>query len=153
MLMHFHAYVPLFSFILILILLVLFCVFLSLPLSFISCPMASKRKFTLSQNPLRSGASSSSDTTPTYIRFHDDKTVRTFQRTFLDEAFIRNTKSFYQIFPILTFQLPSLVKVRSHCVASRSPVPPWSYRSFTPTCTDLITLYLIFPLAFEVRAL
>ena len=81
------------------------------------------------------------------------KPERTFQRTFLNEAFIRNAKSFYQIFPILTFPLSSTVGVRSHYVASRSPVPPWSYSSFTLTCTDLILLYLILSLAFEVRAL
>ena len=123
----FHLYVSSFIFIVILIYAGAFLhVSLSLSLSFFRLVALWHQN----ENPLRpktlfcSGASSSSDTTPTYIRFHDDKTVRTFQRTFLDEAFIRNTKSFYQIFPILTFQLPSLVKVRSHCVASRSPVPP-----------------------------
>ena len=81
------------------------------------------------------------------------KPVRTFWRTFLNEAFIWDAKSFYQIFSILTFPLSSIVGVGSHCVASRSHVPPWSYRSFTSTCTDLILQYLIFSLAFEVRAL
>ena len=59
------------------------------------------------------------------------KPERTFQRTFHDEAFIRNAKSFYQIFLILTFLLSSIVEVGSHCVASWSLVPPWSYKSFT----------------------
>ena len=81
------------------------------------------------------------------------KPIRTFQRTFLDETFIRNAKSFYWIFPILTFPLSSTIRVGSHCVASRSPVPPWSYRSFTPTCMDSILLYLFLSLVFEVHAL
>ena len=70
------------------------------------------------------------------------KPERTFRRTFLDEAFIQNTKSSYQISPILTFPLSSTVGVGSHCVASQSCALPWSYRSFTPTCIDLSILYL-----------
>ena len=81
------------------------------------------------------------------------KPERTFWRTSHDEAFIRNAKSFYRIFPILTFPLPSAVGVRSHCVASQSLVPLWSYKSFTPICTDLIILYLSLSLALEVRKL
>ena len=79
--------------------------------------------------------------------------VRTSQRTFHDEAFIRNAKSFYWTFPISIFPLSSTVGAGSHFVASRSLVPSWSYKSFTPTCTDLIILYLISPLTFEIRAL
>ena len=52
------------------------------------------------------------------------KPVRTFQRNFHDAAFIQNTKSFYQTFPILTFPLSSIVGVRSHYVTSWSLVPP-----------------------------
>ena len=52
------------------------------------------------------------------------KPVKTFRRTSHDEAFIRNAKSFYQIFLILTFLLSSIVGVGSHCVASWSLVPP-----------------------------
>ena len=78
---------------------------------------------------------------------------RTSRRTFHDAAFIRNTKLFYRIFSILTFQLSSTVGVGSHCVASRSLVHLWSYRSFTPICTDSILQYLILLLTFEVRAL
>ena len=47
------------------------------------------------------------------------KLERTFQRTSLDEAFIRNAKSFYWISLILTFSLLSIVRVGSHCVTSR----------------------------------
>ena len=72
------------------------------------------------------------------------KVVRTSRRTFPDEAFIRNAKSFYWTSPKLTYPLSSTIKVGSHCVASQSLVLPWSYRSFTPICTDSILLYLIF---------
>ena len=51
------------------------------------------------------------------------KPIRTFQRTFHNTAFIRNAKSFYRTFPILTFPLSSTLGVGSHCVASRSLVP------------------------------
>ena len=77
-----HAYVPSVIFILILILLVLFCVFLSLPFSFVSCFEAPKRKSTLSQNPLRSEGSSSSDTTPSHVWFHYDKARKDFLENF-----------------------------------------------------------------------
>ena len=69
--------------------------------------------------------------------------VRTSRRTFSDTTFIWNAKSFYRTFPILTFLLSSIVRVRSHFVASWSLVSPWSYMSFIPICTDLIILYLI----------
>ena len=47
---------------------------LSLPLFLFTLvvSMAPKRKSTPSQNPLRSGASSSSDPTPSHLRFHDE---------------------------------------------------------------------------------
>ena len=82
MFMHFHAYVPLFIFILILILLVLFCLFLSLPISFVSFAMAPKRKSTLSQIPFHSGASTSSDSTPSHVQFCDDKARKDFSENF-----------------------------------------------------------------------
>ena len=87
------------------------------------------------------------------ISFVMIKPVTTFWRTLHDVAFVRNTKSSYWIFPILTFPLSSIVRVGSHCVASRSLALPWSYKSFTPTCTDLNTLYLNLSLAFRVGAL
>ena len=77
---------------------------------------------------------------------------RTSRRTFHDEAFIRNTKLFCQIFLTLTYPLSSTVGVGSHCVASRSRALPWSYRSSTPICMDLIILYPSLSLVFEVYA-
>ena len=52
------------------------------------------------------------------------KHVRTFRRTSHDATFIQNAKSFHQTFPILTFLLSSTIEVKSHCVASWSPVLP-----------------------------
>ena len=79
------------------------------------------------------------------------KPDRTFQRTFLDKAFIRNAKAFCQTSPTLTYPLSFTIGVRSHCVMSRLLVHLCLYRSFTLTCMDLIIQYLSLLLAFEVR--
>ena len=81
------------------------------------------------------------------------KPVRAFQRTFLDAAFIRNAKSSFRIFLILTYPLLLIVGVGSPFVSSRLAVPPWSYRGFTPICMDLITPYHISSLVFEILVL
>ena len=127
--------------------------FLSLFLALV-CSMAPKQKSTSSQNPLHFGASSfsPSDPIPSHIRFHDEKAQLEFSKNFHDEAFIQNAKSFCQIFLTLTYPLSSIVGIRSHCVASRSRVVPWSYKSFTLICTKLTLLYLISFLMFEVCA-
>ena len=80
----FHAYVPFFSFSLILLLIdTLLCVSLSLSLSLAdSLRIAPKRKSTPSRNPLHSEASSSSDPTPSHVRFHDDKARQDFSENF-----------------------------------------------------------------------
>ena len=85
MLVHFHAYVLYILYILIYWLcLVLFYLFLSpfLSLVYVSCIMAPKRKSTPSWNPLRSGASTSSNTTPSHVQFRDDKTLQDFSENF-----------------------------------------------------------------------
>ena len=51
-------------------------------LSCISCFMATKRKSTPSQNPLRSGASSSFDPTPSSVWFHDERAHKDFSENF-----------------------------------------------------------------------
>ena len=68
--------------------------------------MAPKRKFALSQNPLRFGASSSSSD-PTTLLFGSmmNKPERTSWRTFLDKAFIQNAKSFCWTSLTLTYPL------------------------------------------------
>ena len=78
---------------------------------------------------------------------------RTSLRIFVDEAFIRNATSFCQTFLTLTYSLSFTVGVRSHFVTSRSLIPLWSYKTFTPIYTKLILQYLISSLAFEVHAL
>ena len=80
MLMHFHAYVP---YILYILIYWLWLVLFSLSLSFsISCSIASKWKSTPSRNPLRFGASTSCDPTPSHVRFCDDKTRQDFSKNF-----------------------------------------------------------------------
>ena len=83
--------------------------------------MARKLKYASSRNPLRSGASSSSDPTP-HLRFHDENARKDFLENFLDEVFIRNAESFWRTSSTLTFPLSFTVKDGSHCVMSRSLV-------------------------------
>ena len=78
------------------------------------------------------------------------KPVRTFWRTFLGVTFIWNARSFFLTSPTLIFPLSFTVEVGSPFVISQSVIPPWSYRSSTPICKDLILPYLAFSLLFEV---
>ena len=48
--------------------------------------------------------------------------TRHSRRTFLNEAFIRNAKSYCRTLPTLTFSLSYIVGDGSHCVTSRSHV-------------------------------
>ena len=59
-------------------------VFLSLPffLFMLVICMAPKRKSTPAQNPLHSGASSSSDPSPSNVRFRDDDAFKAFSENF-----------------------------------------------------------------------
>ena len=140
MLMHFHAYVLSFSYILICSMLLLsLCLSFSLSLSHVSlllwhlnanllCP---KTLYVLGYLlPL----------TPHLLLFGFMMRMpeRTSQRTFVNEAFIRNATSFYQTFLTLTYPLSFTVGVKSHFVTSRSLVLPWSHRIFTPICTESI---------------
>ena len=124
--------------------------FLSLSLSLqLACSMAPKRKSTPSRNPLLLSLSILLLLTFGSVM---RKPIRTSRRTFHNAAFIWNDKSSSQIFLILTFPLSSTIGVESHCVAFLSLVLPWSYRSFTPICTNSTILYLILSLAFDVHA-
>ena len=60
------------------------CLFLFLPLFLFTLvvTMASKRKSTPAWNPFRSGASSSSDPSPSNVRFHDDDAFKAFSENF-----------------------------------------------------------------------
>ena len=154
--MHFPCIRTLFSiYLLYLILLGTFLiVFLSLLLFLFTLvmSMAPKRKSTPTWNPLRSKASSSFDPTLSIFSSMMVMPLRHFRRTFLDKAFIQNTKSFCWTLSTPTFPLSFTVGDGSHCVTSRSPVLSYLSRSFTPTCTGLIVQYLFSSLVFEVRA-
>ena len=137
MLMHFHAYVPYIQYIFVYLnCLLLFWLSLSSPS--LSLSFTLMRQWHRNVNLLRPKTLFVPRHLP-LILLHPIsgsvmiKAVRTFWRTFPDKAFIWNTKSSYQIFPILAFSLSYTVGVRSHCVASRLLVFPWSYMSFTPT--------------------
>ena len=138
----FHAYVPFFSFLLILTVFGTFLhVSLSLSLSFsfslsLSLSLSLSRLVALwhlNVSPLHPGTLFNLGHLlllpllilhPLTFDFVMRRPVRTSQRTFHDAAFIWNAKSSYRTFSILTFPLSSTVRVGSHCVASRSPVPP-----------------------------
>ena len=85
----FHVYVPLILYILIYCLVGAFMI-VSLSHSLflaLVCSMAPKRKSTLSQNPLRSGAStSSSNPTSSHVRFRDDKARNDFLENFSQQG-------------------------------------------------------------------
>ena len=108
----------------ILMLLVLLCLSLFLPFSFFQLVAS----WHLYENPLRSRTLFILGlllllTLLLMFGFVMIKLERTFWRTFLDEAFIRNAKLSYRIFSILTFPLSSTIEVGSHYAASWSLVP------------------------------
>ena len=155
--MHFHAYIPLILYFHIyFVLLVLFWLSLSLsPSLFLTlvCTMAPKCKSTPSQNPLCSGASTSSfDPTPSHVWFRDDKAHKDFSENFSRQGI--HSERQVILSDLFDTDLPTIIynRVWSHCVVPRSLVPPWSYLSFTPICTESTLLYLISSLTFEVRA-
>ena len=122
MLMHFHAYVPYIIYILIYWLwLVLFCMSLSLPLSLLFTLVAS---WHLNVNLLHLGTLFIPEhpllltLLPHMFDFMMIKPDRTFQRTSLNETFIRNAKSFCRTSLTLTYLLSFTVGVGSHCVTS-----------------------------------
>ena len=86
---HVHAYLKdtysLFNILVIFELLWTFLIiFLSFPLFLFTLvmSMALKRKSTLARNPLHSGASSSSNSSPLSLRFHDDDAHKAFSENF-----------------------------------------------------------------------
>ena len=132
MFMHFHAYIPSILYNLIYcfvgaFLIVSLSLFLSLSLSLsLSLFLTLVASWHLNVNPLHLetlfilGHLLLLFLTPLHLTYDSvmRRPSRTFQRTFHDEAFIRNAKSFYQIFLTLTYPLSSTVGVGSHCVVS-----------------------------------
>ena len=156
MFMHFPCICTLLSILVIFELLGTFLiVFLSRPLILFTLvmSMAPKHKSTSARNPLHSGASLSSDFAPLSL-FGSVRMMPTrhSRRTFQDEVFIRNAKSYWRISPTLTLPLSLIVAIGSYCVTSQPFVLSCSFRSFTPTCMGLIVQYLSSLLAFEVCA-
>ena len=157
MFIHFHVYVPSSFYICYIVSCWCFSDCLSfspsLFVSYVSCVMAPKRKSIPSWNPFRFKASSSSspfDPSPSQVRFRDEEA----KSDFLDNFSWRGIHSECQVI-LLDFYdtyLPIVIHTRvgSHFVASQSHALPWSYRSSTPICTDLITLYPSLSLAFGV---
>ena len=154
----FHAYVSSFLYLIdIDLCLILFCLSLSLSpsLSFfrLVCSMASKKsKSTPSWNPFSSWASTS-DSTPSLVWFRDKKAHTDFSENFSWCGIHLECQVVLSDF--FDTDLPTIIYNRgweSFCGISVT-CPSWSYMSFTPICTDLITLYLISSLLFEVRRL
>ena len=151
MFMHFYAYVPFFSFFLILLLIRTFLL-LSLSLSVLFWIVYA---WHLSTNPLRPRTLFVLEhllllilllfTFDSVIR----RLIRTSQRTSPDVAFIRNARLFFLTSSILIYPLSFTVGVGNPFVISWSAVPPWSYRSFIPIYTNLIILYFAFSLLFK----
>ena len=129
-------------------------VFLSLPLFLFTLvvSMAPKHKSTPARNPLHSMSLCLLIMPLSLFGSVMMMPTRHSWRTFLDEVFIRNAKSYQRTSPTLTFPLSFTVGSGSHCVTSRSLVLSCSSKSFTSTCTRLIVQYLSSLLAFEVRA-
>ena len=135
--------------------LVLFHVFLSLSFFLlVSCSIAPKRKSTPSQNPLRSGASSSlSDSTPSHIRFRDDKAHKDFSKNFSRQGIhserqvvLSNFSNTDLLTVIYNQGWESLCGILVTC-------PSVIIQEFYSTWTDSILQYLSLSLTFEVRAL
>ena len=124
---HIHAYVPYCFYLLIL---KLFSAFLIVYLSLFLTLVAS---WHLNVNPFRPGTLFVLRhllllllLTPLHLIYGSvmRRPNRTSRRTFHDEAFIQNAKSFCQIFLTLTYPLSSIVGVGSHYVESKSRALP-----------------------------
>ena len=151
---HMHTYLCL-SLFWYLSMLVLFCVFLSLSFFLsVSCSIAPKQKSTPSQNPLRSGASSSLfDSTPSHIRFRDDKAHKDFSKNFSRQGIhserqvvLSNFSNTDLLTVIYNQGWESLCGILVTC-------PSVIIQEFYSTWTDSILQYLNLSLTFEVRAL
>ena len=71
------------------------------------------------------------------------RSIRTSQRTSPTVLFIRNATWFYRTFSILLYPLSFTVGDGNLYVRYPWHVPPWSFRSSTPTCTVSMLYTLI----------
>ena len=116
------------------------CSFLFLPLFLFTLvvSMTPKRKSTPAWNPFRSGASSSSDPSPSNVRFHDDDVFTEFSENFSRWGIHLEWQVILSNFA--GTNLPFVIHSRgweSLCDVSVTCLSCWS-RSFTPTCMGLI---------------
>ena len=129
------------------------CLFLS-PFLFlsVSCSMAPKWKSTPSQNPLHSRASSS-DSTSSHVRFHDEKAKLDFSEKFSRHGI--HSECQVVLLNFSNTDLPTVIYSRGWESLCGIPVtcPSVIIHEFHSICTDSILQYLILSLALEVRAL
>ena len=126
------------------------CLFPFLSFFRLVCSMAPKKsKSTPSRNPLSSWASTS-DSTPSLIWFRDKKARTDFSENFSWCGIHSERRVVLSDF--FDTDLPTVIYNRGweSFYGISVTCPSWSYRSFTPICTDLITLYLISSLLLEV---
>ena len=141
MLMHFHVDIP--------------SIYFYLYWLYLSCIMVPKWKSTLSQNPLRSGASTSSsfDPTPSSIQFHDGKARKDFSENFCRIGI--HLEHHVVLSDFSDTDLPTVIhskgweSLRDIAVTCSSMI----IQEFYSNMHEIILQYLISSLAFEVRAL
>ena len=114
MFMHFPMHTYFFSIYLIYLKLLgtFLIVILSLPLCQFTLvvSMAPKRKSTPARNPFHSGASSSSDPSPSTIRFHDDDAFKAFSKNFFRR--VLHSKRQVVLSDFIDIDLPSVIHSR-----------------------------------------
>ena len=125
---------------------------LSLPLFLFTLvvSIAPNRKSTPSQNPFRSGTSSSSDPTLSHLQFRDDDAHKAFSENFSRCGIHSKRQVILADFVDTDLLMSFTVGDGSHCVTSRSPILSCLSRSFTSTCMRLIVQYLFSSLASDL---
>ena len=112
--------------------------FLLLNLFTLVVSMAPKRKSTPARNPLHSSASSSTDPSPSNVRFCDDNAFKAFSKNFSRRGIHSERQVVLSDFADTDLPLSFIVEDGSHCVTSWSHVLLCLSKSFTPTCIGLI---------------
>ena len=120
------------------------------------CSMAPKRKSTPSQNPLCFGASissSPSDSTPSHVRFRDDKAHKDFSKNFSQWGI--HSKCQVALSDFSDTDLPTIIYSRGWESLCGIPItcPSVIIQEFYSNMHGFDYLYLILSLTFEVHAL
>ena len=129
-------------------------VFLSVPLFLFTLvvSMAPKRKSTLARNPLRSGASSSSNLSPSNVRFCDDDAFKAFSENFSRRGI--HSKRQVILSDFVDTDLPSIIHSRgweSLCDVLVT-CPLVLIQEFYSNMHGIDRLVPLFSLSFQVRA-